>query len=87
MRQPIVTVVDAMAFIDDLILHRMDWHFEDQPFDIHRGDGKKLSRSDCMTLEMRRRELYTESFDWGEHDCPIGYCLANHPEYQQLMKD
>lgn len=73
---PITTQSEAEAFIAILHANSMMFHFEDDVFDIIWGELAELpNNEELVLLDQRRNELYEGEFDWGEHECPIGYAL------------
>jgi hypothetical protein len=72
----IATVEQAKAYIDYLLSIKACYHFDESAKNIVDEKGHKLFRVvDCGLLDMRRAELFSSEFDWGQHDCPHGYVL------------
>jgi hypothetical protein len=69
-RGPIRDFEEAKAFVQALIDEDLMWHFDDDPTDCLSG---VVSHDDAVLLGVQRDRLY--DFDWGQHECPIGYAL------------
>lgn len=78
---PLTTIVEAQAFIHDLMVNGKSFHFEDDPDTIINGQtGRMLfTEEEADLVRLRVNELY--SFEWGVYDCPIGYLLSIDPDY------
>jgi len=76
---PLTTIVEAQAFIHDLMVNGKLFHFEDDPDTIINGlTGRMLfTEEEADLVRLRVKELY--SFEWGVYDCPIGYALSIDP--------
>lgn len=75
--KPLKTIEDAKAYVEALHAEGQMFHFEDDPDTIIEGKtGKYLF--DYVTaahVSARIEELYSFKWEWGEHECPIGYAL------------
>lgn len=68
------TLDDARGWIETLHQHDLAFHFDDSPETIIDKNGRRLfSDADAAAIKMRVAALY--QFDWGVHDCPIGYLM------------
>jgi hypothetical protein len=71
---PIKDIKAGKAFIDWLAENELTFHFEDDPGEIVNGrNGQVFSADEVPLVRARIAELY--GFDWGDLECPIGYCL------------
>jgi len=74
--KPITTREEGEAFIALLHANSLMFHFEDDVWDILWGEAADAPTDvEIAALDLRRNELYEGQFDWGEHECPIGYAL------------
>lgn len=74
--KPITTREEGEEFIALLHANSLMFHFEDDVWDIIWGElANAPSDVEIAALDSRRNELYEGDFDWGEHECPIGYAL------------
>jgi hypothetical protein len=73
--EPLASKVDAERWIEALHDAGLSFHFDDSPETITRGgSGESLFTDDeAEAIRQRVRELY--AFEWGAHDCPIGYAI------------
>lgn len=73
--RPIKDRADAESFIENICLHHMLWHFEDDPDDIVIGHSGELLffESEWTDVRARVREMY--ALDWIICECPIGFAL------------
>lgn len=74
-REPITSFEGAKAWIDALVAADLDFHFEDDPGTIINlaNDIPIFLASDVPLIRERVATLY--GYDWGDHECPIGYQL------------
>ena len=72
---PVWVIGDAKVFIEMLYRNGIAFHFEDDVKDIIWSPEAQPSPSELEALQLRVEEMYRRDFDWGDHDCPIGYAL------------
>ena len=68
--QPISTINDAKAYIENLVKHDLLFHFDDDVSELGCFTDEEVPQ-----VEARMNEIYLDSFDWVEDECPIGYAL------------
>lgn len=75
--QPIESLEDAKAFIEELQRNDLMFHFEDSPADVidHRTGKPTFKPAEAEKLEERLEELYEQDWESIGHECPIGYAL------------
>lgn len=72
---PITTLAEAKAWITALSEMDKMFHLEDDPdgtIDIRTG-AATFTPDEVPLVRARVAEIY--SFDWAEHECPLGYHL------------
>lgn len=67
-QKPLTTLEEAKRFIEKLVEHGKQFHFED-PVD----DLGHIPKEMVPIVKARVSEMY--EFEWGDFECPIGYLV------------
>jgi hypothetical protein len=64
----------AKRWIRRLVDAGLDFHFEDDPYQLIDGAGRRVFNDyEAATIMVQVRHMY--AMDWGKFECPIGYEL------------
>ena len=74
--QPLLTLEDAMAYVRALVEVSADWHWDDDPEEIHWDSPIRLRPCDFEAA--RERIAEARSMDWGEFGDIFGFTLNCH---------
>jgi DNA-binding IclR family transcriptional regulator len=76
LRLPIYDLASGKAWLDALNDAGLMFHLEDDPADMIEIETNEPTffEDDLELLRERVGDLY--DLDWGDLDCPIGYCLT-----------
>mgnify|MGYP001315688348 CR=1 FL=1 len=67
-----MNINEAKKFFDDLYSRDLMYHLEDDAEDCLEG---KVSKDEARKIQSQVDAIYNADLDWGEFECPIGYCL------------
>lgn len=65
------SIRQVQVWIENLIEEDLLWHFDDDVADCH----SHLNSEQVEVLKSNRNIAYSDSIDWGDDVCPIGYSL------------
>jgi len=81
----ITSIENAQAYIEALVAAGKDFHFDDDPHEvIDHGTGERVFTDEEAEAVCHRLDEMAD-LDWGEYECPIGYCL-HLQEAEQLAE-
>ena len=67
-----MTLEQAKSFINQLGKQNLIYHFDEDAVECLMGS---ITLERAKEIQKTVNEIYEADLDWGEHDCPIGYCL------------
>lgn len=75
LRKRITSRLGAQRWIEALIDNHLDFHLEDSPETIINISTGERTFTDAEVRIVRNRVAKLYTFDWGPHECPIGYMI------------
>lgn len=66
---------EAKSFLTTLENDGLMYHLDDDAVDCLHTSNQVTTLERAERIQKTVNEIYSASLDWGEYQCPIGYCI------------